>query len=380
MTETAESAPPVVHAPPVVAPSWRRAKLWLGLGVVVVVTAVLVASLSQRPGRPMDPRSASPDGSRALVQLLTDRAVTVHRTTAIADLGAGRAVVVPFPDDYSNAQLRDLAAGHRLVVVQPGPDPLRTLAPTLAADRSDDSATTVDPDCALPGPQATGPVEFPAGTDGYDGANCYTGRASIAARLVVLGSDRLLRNDELSRVGVAALDLNAITADGTVSDVDWLLPGADAHGNGPPSIWLVLPGWTPRAVMWALLVGLLLALWRGRRLGPIVAEPLPVIVRSAEIVEGHGRLYQRAAARDGAAARARAAAELRAGALRRLRTELSLPRSATPTEIVAAAAVATVRAPQRVHAVLLGPPPTDDAMLVDLATSLADLHREGTSA
>ena len=63
------------------------------------------------------------------------------------------------------------------------------------------------------------------------------------------------------------------------------------------------------AFIWLAVLGGLLVLWRARRLGPVVTEPLPVVVRSAEVVEGHGRLYSRAGARD------RAAAALRAGTM-----------------------------------------------------------------
>ena len=53
--------------------------------------------------------------------------------------------------------------------------------------------------------------------------------------------------------------------------------------------------------------GVLLALWQARRLGPVVAERLPVVVRAAETVEGRGRLYRARRARDRAAAALRAA-------------------------------------------------------------------------
>jgi hypothetical protein len=74
-----------------------------------------------------------------------------------------------------------------------------------------------------------------------------------------------------------------------------------------------------------LLVALgVLALWRGRRLGPVVEEPLPVVVRAAETVEGRSRLYRKAGARDVAAE------ALRRAAVRRLGTALGLPRRAAP--------------------------------------------------
>ncbi|PWU54645.1 hypothetical protein DLE60_29525, partial [Micromonospora globispora] len=73
----------------------------------------------------------------------------------------------------------------------------------------------------------------------------------------------------------------------------------EAEGETPPQnpLWAAFPVW-----FWALLVqlalaGLLVVLWRARRLGPPVPEPLPVTVRSAETVLGRARLYRRAGAR-----------------------------------------------------------------------------------
>ena len=53
------------------------------------------------------------------------------------------------------------------------------------------------------------------------------------------------------------------------------------------------PPWWPIAVAQAAVAFVVVAVWRGRRLGPILSEPLPVTVRAAETVEGHGRLYYR---------------------------------------------------------------------------------------
>jgi hypothetical protein len=56
----------------------------------------------------------------------------------------------------------------------------------------------------------------------------------------------------------------------------------------PPALWATLVG--------ALLLGLLLALWQSRRLGPPVAEPLPFSVKGSETVLGRSKLYHRAGA------------------------------------------------------------------------------------
>ena len=63
-----------------------------------------------------------------------------------------------------------------------------------------------------------------------------------------------------------------------------------------------------------LLVFLAAAFWRGRRLGPLVVENLPVVVRASETMEGRARLYQKSSAR------LHALDALRIGAIQRLAT------------------------------------------------------------
>ncbi len=115
-----------------------------------------------------------------------------------------------------------------------------------------------------------------------------------------------------------------------------------------------------------MLAGLLAALWQSRRLGPPVAEPLPVVVRSAETVEGRSRLYRRARASSDAYE------ALRAGALARLLPALGLGAEPDYRAVVEAVANRSGRPTAEVHAVLYGPPPSDDAGLV-AAADLLDL-------
>jgi hypothetical protein len=117
------------------------------------------------------------------------------------------------------------------------------------------------------------------------------------------------------------------------------------------------------------------ALWRARRLGPVVVEPLPVVVRSAEAVEGRARLYRSRRACD------RAALALRTGALERLTALLGMPRSAATdpamaAEIIAGIAAHTGQAQATIGAALYGPPPVDDTGLVRLAGYLDELERQ----
>ena len=111
-----------------------------------------------------------------------------------------------------------------------------------------------------------------------------------------------------------------------------------------------------------------LALARGRRLGRLVPEPLPVVVRAIETTESRGRLYRRAGDP------ARAAAVLRAGTADRLARRLAVHRGAGPAGLVPAVSRATGRPAVEVADILFGPPPPDDAALIRLAQQLTDLE------
>ena len=124
-------------------------------------------------------------------------------------------------------------------------------------------------------------------------------------------------------------------------------------------------------IFWQLwLVVGLVALWKARRLGPLVAEHLPVVVRASETVEGRGRLYRSRRARD------RAAAALRTATLQRLGPRLGLGSQTTPSAVAGAVAAASGGDPVAVHHTLYGPAPTTDADLVDLAHALDDIERQ----
>src|SRR5690606_16937832 len=75
----------------------------------------------------------------------------------------------------------------------------------------------------------------------------------------------------------------------------------------------LLPSWAGPVGLWALVVALVTAIWRGRRLGPLVPESLPVVVRASETTRGRGRLYRRSRSRGHAAAGLRAGTAERVG-------------------------------------------------------------------
>ncbi|GAB7040241.1 MULTISPECIES: DUF4350 domain-containing protein [Catenuloplanes] len=140
-----------------------------------------------------------------------------------------------------------------------------------------------------------------------------------------------------------------------------------ADGPAPPDDHPVLDAFPPW--FWAMLVllataALATALWRARRLGPPVVEPLPVQVRAHETVLGRGRLYRRARAAP------HSAEILREAARRRLAHRLRL----APGADLSAAVAAHLRSDEReVRRVLYDFQVTDDGELVWLARALHGL-------
>lgn len=358
-------------AGPVVRPAWRRARLWIALAAVLLLGAVIATALTGGPARSLDPRSPAKSGSRALAVLLAEYGAHVTRTTSVSTaLRAGGTVLVAEPDAYAGPELALLRLhAERLVVVAPSAESLRRLAD--GARPAGLAAGRTEARCDWPGAVAAGAVELPVATTRYVSGSaqaCYGGALLIGRGLVVLGSPDLLQNRHLADAGVAALDVNAITDNRTAREITWLLPGTEATGTGAPTVWQLFPDGARRAFTWLLVLGVLLVLWQGRRFGPVVTEPLPVVVRSAEVVEGHGRLYRRAGARD------RAAAALQAAAATRLGARFGLQRGAGLPALVAAVAPATGRSPADLTQLLGGAPPGDDAGLLRLAAELDEVE------
>jgi len=132
-----------------------------------------------------------------------------------------------------------------------------------------------------------------------------------------------------------------------------------------------VPSWVRWALLQLVLAVAVVIWWRGRRLGRVVVEPLPVVVRATESVEGRARLYRRGHARESAAD------AMRTASLTRLRARLALPRTASTEVVVAAVSARTARPATEVAALLTpGGNPGDDASLTGLVDALDALENE----
>lgn len=375
---------------------WQRVRLPLLLAGGIVVLALLGALLAGSSGRgALDPDSAGPQGTKALARLLSQDGVVLERTTSVDDAQSalaaqGTTLLVTFPDRVTAQDASALlGTGADVVLVEPtapqqwveGID----LRQGPGAEGPADGPPVRAPACDLPAATRAGAVEVGALSytaerrAGEEVFLCYAagGFASLVqvtdpdsdGRAVsVLGDATPLTNDRLDEEGNAALALGLL---GNQPRLVWLLPPVTAGaGDAPADLLSLLPG----QVGWVLAqlgVALLLtAAWRARRLGPVVPEPLPVVVRAAEATEGRARLYRRFRATRGAGE------SLREASRARLTRRLGLPRTAARHEVVTAAARHTTRHPGEVDALLYGAPAPDDATMVRLAGALDTLERE----
>jgi hypothetical protein len=360
---------------------WRLWRVPIAAGLVLLVVAVATALVSRTAGHgELDPRSVDPEGGRALATLLRDRGVQVSTAgdTDGALAATDATVLVPFPGLLSPRSLERLAArdGIRVVLVEPDVFTLEDL--DSGVEVGDDTRPVRGPGCDLPAAKVAGSADVDLYRyDAPRGAtSCYRGGLVVSGDVTYLGDRSPLTNSSLADDGNAALALGLLTEHPRLVWLTMATPELDS-GAASSGLGEVLPGWVAPVTVQLLLVGVAAALWRGRRLGAPVAEPLPVVVRSAETVEGRARLYRRARARD------RAVAALRGGALSRLLPVLGLGPDPGRRALVEAVADRSGLPAADVDGLLYGPVPADDARLVAVAADLdrlvaATLHAEGT--
>jgi hypothetical protein len=392
--------------------------------LVVVGTLIAHATQASDPAA-LTSVNTDPDGGSRLAQLLTANGVGIRRVDNSSDAldaawSGDVTLFVPAPalmNPYYLPLLRGLPASDRIVLVAPSAYTLATARLPVRGTGSRWATAAVAPDCALPEARRAGEAAVyrvhyePQPGEGY--LRCYgdallgvrTGRAEV----LLVGASDPFRNDRIGEYGNAALATGLLS---THTRVLWLEldgndqppPGGTPGTTGPPSTPHTPDGtergdgggggagggnggggstsgadsspslpvprqfWAVVALLVAAAVAVAVA--AARRLGPPVAEPLPVTVRGLETVTGRGRLYRRAGARGPALDM------LRAAALRRLVPALDLGRDPAPSTVVDALAARTGRSTEQLAEILYGPEPTTDPELVHAVEELDALMRE----
>ncbi|MGW6846485.1 DUF4350 domain-containing protein [Streptomyces sp. NPDC054958] len=370
------------------------------LTAVAVLAAGVIATAALNSGSRhgyLDPRTTDPFGSHAVAELLKERGVTTRVVTTAreaADAAGPRTTLLVTDPDRLGATQRgvirsaiDLSGG-RTVLLAPSSHSLTDLSPG-AHTAGDADTEHPDPGCTLPAATSAGRADTGGGlryrTTLPGATACYPSSGDptllvlptgpTGGDTVLLGSETILLNESLADEGNASLALQLL---GSRPNLVWYLPSlADSDPDSAPSdedkslLDLVPAGWS-----WALLqlfvAAALAALWRARRLGPLVTEKLPVAIRASEATEGRARLYRKADARD------RAATVLRAATRERLAALVGVPHTQAhdPAALAPAVSARLTGEPRDVTALLFGTTPSDDAALVALADHLDALERE----
>jgi hypothetical protein len=362
---------------------WRRhgVALVIAAGAVAALVVALLVGDPPATSAPLDPDNPGSGGARAVARVLGAQGVDVRVARGAEalereDVDAATTVLVTSTyllGESTTRRLLDGLAGAELVVAEPEPG-------VVAALGLDAQSWSVAPDgdrrAACPDPLFTElEVRVDVGTEYGTASGCFSGEhghlvARPRDRLTLLGASALLANDQVLRADNAAVALRLL---GQHDRLVWYVPdAADLVGDDGVSIASLLPDWVEPG-LWILGATVLaLMLWRARRLGPLVTEPLPVTVKAIETTRSRGRLYRRAGDR------AHAAHALRDAARAALATRLHLPPTIDEGTLVRQVARSTGTAVEHVHDLLsdTGRLPAGDDDLITLANDLATLERE----
>ncbi|WP_127466907.1 DUF4350 domain-containing protein [Streptomyces sp. B27] len=408
---TTATAPSPTSTAPTPHQVWKHARgLLIALLILMIAGITFAAVRSGTNYGHLDPRSPDPKGSRAAAELLKDRGVSVTVATTLDEattaVGPDTTLLVTGPNLLTPSQQHRLheattASTGRTLLIAPGPAAVSRLAPGVRAEPHH-PVSAITPSCALPAARSAGTADMGGiryTAPGSTATACYPsdGTPSLLVRkergdgdTVLLGSPDFLHNERLDQQGNASLalqllgsrahlvwylpsltDPSATSDDGSPDGADDGRTGEETSGDESDFLDLIPSGWLWGALQLAL-AAVLAAIWRSRRLGPLVTERLPVAIRASESAEGRAGLYRKANARDRAAASLRAAARTRIARL----TGVTAREAHTSHVLLPAVAARTTTTDGELSILLFGPAPADDAALVLLADHLDALERE----
>ena len=356
--------------------SSRRTTLLVTLGMLLTLVVLSILTRDDAPfSDPLDPRNPESDGAQAVSRVLERQGVDVRIARGQDALleeqvDAGTAVVVTNPEELGEStldELREHADSAGALVVAGYAEVLGSQF-GIDAESSPDGRRPADCDTSL----ARGLVIRTRDGGGLDAPGCFgsDGTAVLVRRdaLWLMTSPTSFTNAHVLESDNAALALRLL---GQQDRLVWYVAdAADTAASDGVGLATLLPQWLLPGLYLFLVSILAVILWRGRRLGPLVTEPLPVVVRAAESTQSRGRIYRRTGDRQ------HAAAILVGAARRRLGESLQLPRGSTIETLAAAVAARTGRDPRAVLDLLGNPAVTKDSHLVELGQQLIKLENE----
>lgn len=372
-----------------------------GAILLLIVGAIAYAQRADNDYITLSIKNYDPNGARALAEVGSDQGLRMRQVESLSDARitdpADTTLVIASGEALQPFQARSIATYPGDIVVI-GPNQAVWEALDLPVGFSYAPAGVSAAQCSQRDATAAGAIATAGAVftrlGAVDGQSCFPtqdpegagalfvdGPAGGQVALVADGS--LFLNDNIDESGNAALALRLV---GGHHEAVWYLgsyydttvltwtssddPQGPAQRDDVPASTDFLPPGTGNVVFALGLALFVVAWWRARRFGPLVHEPLPVVIRSSESTRGRARMYR------AAGASGRAAASLRAAAATRIGARIGVPRSATRSVFVAATARASGRTVEQVDAILYGPPPANESAMMTLIAQIDTLERE----
>ena len=373
---------------PSVARFARLALFWVVIAVIILIIAVIGIAISSGAQNtdPMSATNASPNGGKALVEVLRHEGVRVTVTDTLGDTESAidspkqTTLFVYDANYYLSAEQvhRALHLASTVVLLDPTFEVLDEISPDLASAGYVDG--TLEANCRVDAASTAEDITgdgngFRVLDDALDAETCFGSGddvyslvqlTSIGTEYTVLGATEALTNGVILDNGNAALGLNLLGAN---ENLVWYVPGPVDLDSDIPTTGQLSPPWVLPVTLVLFLVVLAAAVWRGRRLGPLIVENLPVTVRASETMQGRARLYEKANAR------AHTLDSLRIGTIARLAKLTGLPVLSTVDEVIATAAAHAGMDPRQVRRLLIDAQPRSDREMVGLSDELLTLER-----
>jgi len=394
MTTTVTAAATAVSAKPFKGnrPRWFTPVIVIGALLTVTLALTLLNPGGQGNTDDLDPANPGYSGSQALAHVLSQHGVSVTVVRSQTELlrqtiDASSTVVITQTTRLSGrtaaTALAHSASAAGVVLLEADPEvakgmglPVDSHLTDLAEVTADCQGTGMGPDFQLsragraytPSANASSAITcFPDKSNGGGAMVVLAAAGHERPPVILLGDRGLISNGAILDSDNAAIALHLF---GQTDRLIWYVPSlADISATDATSR-SIAPIWFEPALALLASAFLLVCLWRGRRLGRLVNEPLPVVVRAVETTESRGRMYRKH--RD----RTRASAILALATRRRLTAYLGLSASSS-TESVAAAAAAVSGRPYNEVLPLLGSPAAhDDSSLLERANALIQLEKE----
>lgn len=358
---------------------------WIVGGFVLLVLSSLVFGLLSKPTDtdPLSINNPGPRGAMALAQVLRQRDVPVRNIYTARDaaqLGRKDLLVVTGMGDLTDKHLGSLTKTPRTNILFLGTFAQANRLEPYVKAVGESTPDGVAPRCKLPAAFEAGPLHGSRGSlralrspeaacyQVAPGSYAYLQfRRPDGLRISFLADAHTAENREITQGSNAAFLLNLLTR---AENVGWIvgstfqLSADNAADGADPNI---MPPAMHRALILFFVALFVLALAKGRRLGRVVSEEMPVVVHGAETIYGRARLYRTHGAIETAARHARAYTA------RRLGEVLHLPRGISGAQLCERVAELTGVAPPAVHEALLGTPPHTGTELVNLLKNLHSL-------